>query len=40
MIRAAQVITRAVAARPEATLAWLSRVAVQASRIRDSRNTS
>jgi hypothetical protein len=40
MISAAEVITRAVTARPDATLSWLSLVASHTSRTRDSRNTS
>jgi hypothetical protein len=37
---AVEVVALAVAARPVATLAWLSQVRVQASRMRESRNTS
>lgn len=40
MITAAQVITRAVAARPSPTASWLSWVRPHASRTRLSRNTS
>ena len=40
MISAAEVMTRAVAASPSATLRRLSPVRSYSSRIRDSRNTS
>ena len=40
MMIAADVMTRAVWARPSTTLWWLSPVATQFSRMRESRNTS